>query len=156
MPRSRQLRFGSQTLPEGPAHSLFLAHLDSAGVLEWIKSVPSGSAALSAHALVKLPDALMVTGDFSKAFSFEDGTVLHSVAADQDPQDIYVARFGLDGGFQWAQSFGGESYDEVRDAIADHDGKLLATGWYHGPATFGSRVMYSVGYFNAPLLRIEP
>ena len=152
-----EMTLGDRTLPAGPSQTLFLAELDPEGELQWVTRAPSGHPALSAHALVKLPDGLAVAGDFSTTLSFEDGTVLRSTSPKDDPQDMYVARFGLDGSLQWAQSFGGDSYDEIRDAVLDQDGKLLATGWYHGPATVGARTLYTRdGFFFAPILRVEP
>lgn len=125
-----------------------------------IRLAPDGSVAWAASAggtgddvalgVTALPDgSVVVTGHFAGTATFGE-TILTSAGG----RDIFIARIGPDGAWQWATRGGGSS-DEIGGRIATApDGSVLAIGTFFGVATFGDISLTSAGASDVFLARV--
>jgi hypothetical protein len=154
-----ELYFDGETLPPATERGIFVARLEDNGLPIWLREIDAEDSIVDVHSITATPDSFVISGDYASTLSFRGGielTVTPSAAADVPYNDMFVARFALDGTPLWAHSWGGTDYDEALDVVVDSEGKLLVTGWYGGPVRFGSTIKPSTGRLSVPLLRLEP
>ena len=54
--------------------------------------------------------------------------------------DIFLARYGADGGLQWKKAIGGSGDDNAFDLQMDGSGNIIISGWFAGQVDFASLV----------------
>lgn len=136
--------------------------LTSAGLSDVlvIRLAPDGSVVWTASAggtdqdiangVTALADgSAVVTGFFAGTVTF-GSTSLTSVGM----RDVFVARIGPDGAWQWATRGGGSSDEFVSRITEVSDGSFLVTGRFYGTATFGSQSVTSAGDMDVFVARI--
>ena len=92
-----------------------------------------------------LPDgSSIVTGYFTGTATF-GSTTLTSSSPWIHIFDVFTAKMNADGTWAWANKAGGEGWDESIGVSALPDGSSIVTGYFGGPATFGSTTLRSAG-----------
>jgi len=125
--------FGNQTWTTTDENDwdIFVGKLDPNG--NWLWTARAGRYGQDKATGIAL-DAdgnIYVCGTFSGTVYF-GGHLLSSVA-----QDVFVARLSSSGTWEWAVRAGGAAYD-VAYGICVSGGSIRVTGYYHGPATYGT------------------
>ena len=59
--------------------------------------------------------------------------------------DIFLARYGADGGLQWKKEIGGSGDDNTFDLQMDGSGNIIISGWFAGQVDFGGITLQSQG-----------
>jgi CARDB/Beta-propeller repeat len=78
-----------------------------------------------------------VTGTFQGTAIFGPGEVQQTVLTSAGENDIFVAKYGLDGALLWARRAGGAVADGGNAIAVDSAGNAYVTGGFGGTATFG-------------------
>lgn len=125
-------------------NNIYVSKFSPGGSLVWVRTwgpapVPDriSSGAEAYHAVVR-DDSLYVVGDFSgdltdfNPWGSHDWHQNHYPNKLTDPIlfDAFLAKFSLDGSFQWAKTWGGEGYDDGPGIALDSDGNIYDAGMY--------------------------
>jgi hypothetical protein len=93
-----------------------------------------------------------VCGFFNGAATF--GTTTINSYGDND---IYVAKYDVNGIFQWVRSAGSAGRDEAKAIKCDAAGNIYICGMHSNGAVFGSQTLNSPnGYFNSFIAKYSP
>jgi hypothetical protein len=115
---------------------IFLVKFDQSMNLEWVHTFGSSAADGSSGAFYQSPDSVFITGTFSNTVDFDPGPGNGSISS-VGGQDSYVARYDLDGAFQWARGWGGSQTSPVQDVghgvAFDSQGNVYVSGMFMGP-----------------------
>lgn len=131
----------------------FLAKYSKDGILLWIKT--TGIAAGQSQGtgiIIGKDDYLYITGYFFDTLLLEK-TVLTSIGN----QDVFLTKYDLNGGIQWAVSGGGTGSNLSRSVSVDKiSGNIYITGSFSGTAHFGSKEVKTVGGDDIFLISYDP
>ena len=130
-------------LAGGNATDVFVARFDPNGLLVWAKR-QGGDGGDSGEAVAVAPDGTSyVTGSFEATAVFGPNEPGQKNLSSHGAQDIFTARFALDGSLMWAERAGGPSTCGfgVRDGgfgiSLAAGGTVLVSGHYSGTINFG-------------------
>lgn len=70
--------------------------------------------------------------------------------------DIFLARYGADGGLQWKKAIGGSGDDNAFDLQMDGSGNIIISGWFAGQVDFGGTTLQSQGGQDMFLAKYAP
>lgn len=119
------------------AYSMFIASYSSTGKANWGKLI-TGSIPANVAYLGNDNGSLYLTGEFGTTANFNvNGSGGNLTCA--GTVDAFIAKYSMaDGGFAWAQKYGGAGYDTVRGAavVNPADGSVFVGGWYKGDLDF--------------------
>jgi hypothetical protein len=124
------------------AGDAFVARYAAAdGALRWYHLVGSNSASDVASAVtVDSSDNTIVAGTFAGTGNFNDGDPVipsvGNVTSVGGSRDVFVAKYGPSGAFQYVRRQGGSSDESVNAVAADAAGNVRITGKYIGTTTF--------------------
>jgi hypothetical protein len=137
--------FGSTTLISTGNNDVFTAKMNADGTYAWVTQAGgTGSNSAIGSGVSALPDgSSIVTGYFSGTATF-GSTTLTSVGSN----DVFTAKMNADGTWAWATRAGGTGYNAGRSVSALPDGSSIVTGYFSGPATFGSTTLTSPGGYD--------
>lgn len=122
-----------------PTHFNVLAKYNTAGQIQWVKTINSSQWLSKVMAVSKHGQCFM-SGMFNNTINY-NGTSL----ASQGDSDICLASFDSSGNLSWVKSFGGSDMD-YGDAIAvDKRGNVFLTGAFSTSANFGSFTLVKSG-----------
>jgi len=93
---------------------------------------------------------IYVTGTFAGTATFGSYTLYSS-----GENDIFVAKMDATGIWQWAIQAGGGSDDSGYRITIDDAGNSYVTGYFEDTATFGSYTLYSSGYDDIFVAKID-
>ncbi len=140
--------FGSgepnQTILTLTSHSdIFVARYNPNGTLVWAKQAGGtyGNGAAWGRGITTLSDnSTVVTGEFNGPARFGTGEPNQTVLTSVGGNDIFIARYNPDGTLAWAKRAGGVSSggDGCCSITTLSDNSTVVTGFFEGPATFGS------------------
>jgi hypothetical protein len=122
---------------------IFIAKYDYAGNLVWAKSVGSDMPSQSQEYGVDIVLAggyLYVTGIFEKTGNFDNVLV-----ASSGSNDIFLAKYTLQGHLVWVRAAGGVQQDSPSAVAADDLGNVYLTGLAQGEAQFGTYTIDTKG-----------
>ena len=95
-----------------------------------------------------------VTGYFSGDAIFGPGEATETaLSRESGLNDVFVAGYDTDGNLLWARQAGGEGYSDYaggEGVAADGEGNVYITGYFVGPATFGSGEINETVLTNPP------
>ncbi|WP_437813489.1 SBBP repeat-containing protein [Sorangium sp. So ce1078] len=136
------LYFDGTSLPGSGSTDVFVAKLDEAGDLDWIKSI-SGPGADTVHGLsVDADDNIVVAGSFTDRADVLGPNELDSFGG----EDIFVAKMDALGNHIWSKNFGNPSPQVALDAAVTPDGGVVMVGSIAGAASFGDIRIIPRGY----------
>ncbi len=112
--------------------------------LAWVKKAGSDTADAATGVCSDSDGNVYITGYFGHSINFESIELIS-----QGQRDVFIAKYNIDGEFQWAISAGG-SGDDYGNAIAcDDEGNTYITGMFTEFALFGSIELYAYGQQDA-------
>ena len=136
--------FDSTTLTSPGGSQIFMAKYAADGTLLWVKQ-DGGTAAKNPRATCT--DArgnIIITGFFNTA----PGSQLqlgNAAFTSFGYDDVFVAKYDINGNFIWATQEGGASWDWSRGVATDAAGNIIITGEFRGTANFGSATFTAAG-----------
>lgn len=139
----------------------FLARLDAHGDVAWVVASRTPSNAYGnpavVNAVAQLPGgSFAIAGSYrgSKVFGWKllESSRAYPTAPDRT-EDAFVARYGVNGAFAWATSFGGPGVDRVLGMAALPDGSVIVGGVFSDEIVLGAgepnqTVLTSAGLFH--------
>ncbi|HEU4716633.1 MAG TPA: gliding motility-associated C-terminal domain-containing protein [Bacteroidia bacterium] len=93
---------------------------------------------------------------FSTGYFTSTATFGSSSLSSSGVDDIYLARLGTNGLYQWIQKAGGTGSDRALSVKADAAGNSYITGFFHGTATFGSQSVTAAGAQDVFIAKYDP
>ena len=121
--------FGCGTVTTGSNTAGVLAKYDTAGNCQWVRSVlVTFDDALAYDIAIDAEDRIYITGSYNGSAVFSDDVTLDSYVGD----DIFVARYDVDGTCLWARRAGSSSNDEARGIAVSPEGDVFITGFVGG------------------------
>jgi hypothetical protein len=117
------------------ARDFFLAQFDSMGTPLWIKRF--GDAAdngTSIHVAIDKANEIIIAGGITGKADFGSGAFLP--AAGGGSSDIFVAKYGQTGTFQWAQVVGDALSQDASSVVTDATGNIILGGQYQGTFSY--------------------
>ncbi len=122
-------QFGCGTITTGSNTAGVLAKYDAAGTCLWVRSVlVTFDDALAYDIAIDAEDRIYITGSYNGTADFGNGITLASYVGD----DIFVARYDVDGTCLWARRAGSSSNDEARGIAVSTEGDVFITGFVGG------------------------
>ncbi|MFZ1693861.1 MAG: SBBP repeat-containing protein [Flavobacteriales bacterium] len=122
-------QFGCGTITTGSNTAGVLAKYDASGNCLWVRSVlVTFDDALAYDIAIDAVDRIYITGSYNGTANFGDGITLGSYVGD----DIFVARYDVDGTCLWARRAGSSSNDEARGIAVSAEGDVFITGFVGG------------------------
>ena len=118
----------------------FILKLDSNGNFQWVDQItgpPASTGVLSqdfVYSLAISASGLYASGEFTDTTDFDPGSGTSNLVS-SGGTDVFVAKYDLNGGYQWAKSFGGSSNDSARSIAVDSSGVYTA-GIFRGTVDF--------------------
>jgi len=119
---------------------LFLAKYSSGGSFLWIKTTGMKGQSNAKGIAISDGKHIYLTGYFTDSVSF-DNTILTSSGSD----NIFLAKYDLDGAIQWAVSCKGDGIDLANALSADGSGNIYLTGNFSGTMNFSAEQLTSQG-----------
>lgn len=113
-------------------NDIFISKLDPKGNLVWSKSIGGMANDVAYSLTLDTASNIYITGSFQSYIDFGSSTSLSSLGSD----DIFIAKFDVNGNLSWAKSIGGSYADYGRSIVTDTMGGLYLTGKYQGSADF--------------------
>ena len=126
--------FGETVIPTGRS-DVFIASFTSDGILNWIK-YGGGVWEDSGNDICIDHNFVYVVGTYRDQISIGD-TVLNSAGT----MDVFLVKYDLNGGFQWAESAGGVNEDKGKSIALDDSGNVVITGDINYIAKFGDHTV---------------
>jgi hypothetical protein len=139
-------KFGHTSATANGDTDIFIAKYDQAGKLIWAAQAGSNSyvdnvLSESGTDILVHNNAVYATGYFLKTAKFGNQEI-SSIGRD----DIFLAKYDLNGNLLWVKSAGGQSQDIPYSLTADNSGNIYLTGSFQKEAHFGSK---SINALNA-------
>jgi len=126
------------------SNDIFLAKYDLNGNILWAKRAGD---VYDDKALGITSDNLgniFICGYFNTKATF-GGTTIYGTGGN----DIFVAKYDMNGNFLWVKKAGGAGRDEAKAIKCDPSGNVYVCGMFNGAATFGSQTVFAPnGYWD--------
>lgn len=131
----------------------FLARLDPAGKLEWVRPLSSPGDTISAAVATSDKDTGVVAGSFSGEMKVGDGAgTLKAEGAD----DLFVAKFDATGRRLWATHVGGLDEDGANAVAVAPGGTIAVTGIFSADVQVGKQELTGGGDTDILLMVLAP
>ena len=116
-------------------YDIYLVKFDEDGFFLWARTWGSAADDRGNEVAVDLSGNIYVTGYFSSTVDFDPGggTDEHIT---NGFWDIYLSKFDSDGVFQWARTWGGDSYESSTAIAVDSSGNPTVTGYFSNTVDF--------------------
>ncbi|MEO8589877.1 MAG: SBBP repeat-containing protein [Flavobacteriales bacterium] len=118
--------FGCATIAPGNNVVGVLAKYDPSGTCQWVRSMGTTfDYSWTYNVAIDAQDRIYVTGSYNGNATFGDGVTLNSISGD----DIFLARYTVNGNCLWARRAGTSSSDEARGIAVSDDGSVFISGF---------------------------
>jgi hypothetical protein len=117
---------GTASLTAAAGTDAFVAKYDGAGNYIWAVSFTESGNSTGKALGVDANANVYVTGNFSGAVSFTNGTSYTSLGRN----DVFICKLNAAGGLEWGQRIGGNSLDNASGIVADATGNVFALGMF--------------------------
>lgn len=150
---SDSINFGNTTLTSNGSQDIFVAKLDSSGIVTWAKSLGGTQADIGRSTIADSNGNAYIIGEFTGKATF--GNI--SLTAQGSSPDIFVARLDSNGQVVWAQDFGNttNATDIGRSIATDSNGNLYITGQFSDSITFGSTILTAQGNSDIFITKLD-
>ncbi|NBY40315.1 MAG: T9SS C-terminal target domain-containing protein [Flavobacteriia bacterium] len=128
----------------GAGYDMFILKLDSNGNFLWAKQLGGLDWDIVFNLSLDAAANIYVTGCFKGTCDFDPGPAVFNLTSAGD-NDIFVAKFDVNGNFQWVKKVGGTASDKAISIFADNTGNVLITGEFLSPVVDFNP---GVGVFN--------
>jgi hypothetical protein len=110
---------GQQTRTASGDRDVFIARYDGDGALRWVERAGSYAATqCEATGVTAGADGVFVTGYYHGELTFAAGTSAEVVLPPYGQTDLFVAKYSLDGSFEWARRIGGSQVERSGGIVA--------------------------------------
>jgi len=118
---------------------VFLARYAADGTLVWVRSDGGLSGDVGRDVAVTSSGAVLVTGEYGDTCIFGAGEVTETTLDVEYEYglEVFVARYDLDGGFEWVATGGSDGHDYSYGVAAFPDGSSVITGRNPAETVFG-------------------
>jgi hypothetical protein len=145
------ISFGDYQIVPDSNYPLFVAKADSLGNWLWANtSTGTGNAYYGGLSVDNLGNTYL-TGTFAPSISFGAYTV-DNISS----EDIFVAKAGPTGEWNWAISAGGTGSDSVSDIEVDNEGNIWIAGAFEFPFQLGDITLNSQGNSDLYMAKLCP
>ncbi len=145
-----QAVFETDTLIGRGIADLFIARYRPDGGVVWASSAKAGPYAYPGGIAVDDSGAVLIHGALPDTIDF-GGVSLISKGED----DIFTAKYGADGTFQWAKQVGGAAEERYGDIAIDRGDNIIVTGGFEFMADFNDTTLVGTGNRDVFLARYE-
>lgn len=138
--------------PEGV--DMFLVKYDASGNVLWAKS--AGGREHEYGIAVSLVSGDVYLGGYFSSNSFAIGTSTLMNANTNTTNDIFIAKYDVNGNEIWANSAGGTNWDYLSAINTDASGNLYVSGQYQSISmSFGSNTLLNMGTYDGFLAKYD-
>lgn len=134
--------FGETYISSG-YYDVFIASVKLDGTLNWIK-FGGGDWEDSGWDICTDNSFVYITGIFHNEFSIGDTSVT-SIGA----MDVFIAKFDVNGNFQWVESAGGVTDDKGKSLAVNDSGDVYITGDINFTSKFGDYTVEHTGFSDS-------
>ncbi|MBL0133609.1 MAG: gliding motility-associated C-terminal domain-containing protein [Chitinophagaceae bacterium] len=127
--QSPSIQFGAVSMVNASFRSMFLARLDSTGVVLWAKQFGNGYIDAGNGVSMDNSGAIFVTGNLGSPSLTLGSTTLTRLGAG-GTFDIFIAKFDGSGNPIWAKSAAGTGTEEPIDLVTDEKGNSYISGYF--------------------------
>jgi hypothetical protein len=139
---SANLTFGSTTLTNAGLTDIFLTKYDANGNVIWAKSAGGTKDDYAYSVAIDATGNTYLAGVFVSSTINFGTTTLTNIGSD----DVFLAKYDVNGNVLWAKSAGGTSYDYAYSVAVDTSGNSYLAGYFESPAiTFDTIILTNVG-----------
>ncbi len=132
--------FDNQILTGTGREDIFVVKYDTDGNVLWAKQSGSTETDKGAALTTDAMGNVFAVGTFRSSISFGSQN-LTSTGED----DLYLVKYDPLGNVLWAKSYGGPSFDYIRDIALATDGSIFITGAFISEITLGTNTLISAG-----------
>lgn len=136
---SNTVNFGGGNLVSAGAYDIFLAKYNSAGTHLWSKRFGSSDFDFGMSVGVD-GSGVYLTGYFREPIDFGGGDLTSAGL-----EDIFLAKFDLNGNHLWSQNFGDVNADIGYGLAVNPTGGVVVTGSFEDMVNFGGGALFSAG-----------
>lgn len=133
---SGSANFSGQVLSSKGSKDIFIAKYNSAGSILWVKKAGGYSSDIGYGIKVDNSYRVFLTGSFRGTCSF--GSINLSSSGQQD---VFIARYDMNGNAIWAKKAGGYGEDIGRGIAVDNSANVYITGGCGNNAVFGNKTL---------------
>jgi uncharacterized delta-60 repeat protein len=140
---------------------IFIAHYNQDGTLIWAKRAGGVLDDWGSGITTLSDNSTILTGLFDESATFGPGEPNQIILTSAEGQDIFIARYNLDGTLAWAKSAGGASCEQGNGATALSGNSTVVTGYFNQSITFGlcepnQTILTSAGIDDIFIARYNP
>ncbi|MES2139698.1 MAG: Ig-like domain-containing protein [Bacteroidota bacterium] len=149
-----QIKFNGSpiTLISKGINDAFFAKYDLNGNLLWARSAGGTDNDEALGITYDNAGNIYICGFFNTSATFGTTTI-----TSRGNNDIYIAKYDMDGVFQWVRSAGSAGRDEAKAIKCDAAGNIYMCGMYSNATVFGSQTLNAPnGYFNTFIAKYSP
>ena len=150
---SESQSFGSVSLTANGGSDVFVAKLDSTGLVIWGDSYGDAADQLGRDVIADSLGNVILVGTYTGNVNFGDpGDELTAI----DLNDVFVAKLSSAKIHLWSRSLGGTGNQEVVRAAVDENNAIVLTGKVTGLADFGGGPIAGGGGLDLSLVKLAP
>ncbi|HWY11148.1 MAG TPA: T9SS type A sorting domain-containing protein [Bacteroidia bacterium] len=140
------------TLTTLGSNDVFLTKYDLNGNLLWARSAGGYKNDKAQGVTFDNAGNIYICGFFTDTASFGSTTVYG-----QGNTDIFVAKYDMNGNFQWVKNAGSADRDEAKSIKCDAVGNVYVCGFYSNGTVFGTQTLTCTsGYYETFLAKYSP
>ncbi|MCX7000821.1 MAG: hypothetical protein NT106_11095 [Candidatus Sumerlaeota bacterium] len=124
---------------------IFIAKYGSTGQLVWAKKAGGTDVDYGRGVAALAGGQSFITGTFRGSATFGAGEANETPLASSGQEDIFLAKYDVNGSLLWAKKAGGSDYDYAYSIAVLSDGSSFITGRFFGTASFGGINLTSAG-----------
>lgn len=144
--------FGDTTFVHPKGRRAFLMRVADDGDIRWVREAGSDTGTMSGHNVCSDSDGNVFLAGFQRGgASFSNSVSLPGSSI----QDVFVARFSLQGDAQWVVGTGGESDGLATSVASDGSGGCYIGGMFKGELNLARATLVSGGGHDAYVARID-
>jgi len=133
---------GGDNFTTANTRDIFVAKFDASGLHQWSRVFPNSVGNDEGYGVAADPSGnVFITGAFFNTVDFGSGSNLNSAGGG----DIFVAKYGADGSYQWSKRFGTTGNEVGYAVAADGSGNVVVTGQFQGTVDFGGGALVASG-----------
>jgi hypothetical protein len=126
--------------------NVFIARYNNDGSFQWVRTAGCANGARGFSIALNDSGNLFITGSFNYSkLVFETDTLFNTSTA----EDIFVAKYDVNGNYFWFRKAGGTSYDIGRGIAPDQNGGCFVTGNFRNSSSFSSFTLTSSGPYDS-------
>lgn len=143
--------FGGGVLTSAGYSDIFVAKFGSDGSHIWSKRFGDANPQEIHAVAVDASGNVIITGSFYGTVDLGAG-----VLTSAGDEDIFVAKFGPEGGCIWSKRFGDRNTQHARCVAADVSGNVIVSGEFYGSVDFGGGALTSAGNADIFVAKFGP